>query len=45
MFAEPRYTPCSLTYLSDTLIPGMYDQVKTCVSKLINAMSSVSIYY
>ena len=40
---EPRYTPCSRTYLSETLIPGMYDRVKARVSKLLDVMSYVSL--
>ena len=40
---EPRYTPCSRTYLSQTLIPEMYSKVMSCVSKLVDVVPYVSI--
>ena len=40
---EPRYTPCSRTYLSQTLIPEMYSKVMSCVTKLVDAVPYVSI--
>ena len=36
---EPRYTPCSRTYLSQTLIPDMYTPVMTCVAKSLELVS------
>ena len=40
---EPRYTPCSHTYLSQTLIPEMYSKVMSCVSKPVDVVPYVSI--
>jgi len=40
---EPQYTPCSRTYLSQTLIPETYSKVISCVSKLVDVVPYVSI--
>lgn len=40
---EPRYTPCSRNYLSQTLIPNMYERVRNCVFKLVDVVPYVSI--
>ena len=38
---ELCYTPCSRTYLSQTLIPDMYTQVMTCVAKRLELVSRI----
>ena len=40
---EPRYTPCSRTYLSETLIPSMYEAVVNGVQQLLEQQPHVSI--
>ena len=40
---EPRYTPCSRTYLSQNLIPSMFDHVKHRVAELIDLELYISI--
>ena len=40
---EPRYKPCSRTYLSQTMIPSMYDSVKSHVAQLIDLEPHISI--
>ena len=39
----PRYTPCSRTYLSQNLIPSIFDHVKHCVAELIDLELYISI--
>ena len=39
---EPWYTPCSCNYLSQTLIPNMYEWVRNCVFKLVDVVLYVS---
>ena len=40
---EPKYTPCSRTYLSQTMIPSMYEKVKNRVSSIVQVQHGISI--
>ena len=40
---EPKYTPCSHTYLSQTMIPSMYEMVKDCVSSIVQVQHGISL--
>ena len=40
---EPRYTPCSRNYLSQSLIPSMFQKVKECIAKLVEKEQHISL--
>ena len=40
---EPKYTPCSHTYLSQTMISSMYEKVKDRVSSIVQVQHGISI--
>ena len=40
---EPRYTPCSRNYFSQSLIPSMFQKVKECIAKLVEKEQHISL--